>query len=47
MPPRRTTLPPFDTLKGVLFDIDGTMTDSDTLHRAACGTVSPPSLRAF
>ncbi len=25
-------LPPLDSIKGVLFDIDGTLTDSDPLH---------------
>lgn len=28
-------LPPLDSIKGVLFDIDGTLTDSDPLHYLA------------
>ena len=34
-PARPTTLPPLDTIRGVLFDIDGTLCDSDPLHYQA------------
>lgn len=35
-PARPTTLQPLDTIRGVLFDIDGTLCDSDPLHYQAC-----------
>ena len=34
-PARPTTLQPLDTIRGVLFDIDGTLCDSDPLHYQA------------
>jgi len=34
-PARPTALPPLGSIKGVLFDIDGTLCDSDPLHYRA------------
>ncbi len=31
-PARPSTLPPLDAIHGVLFDIDGTLCDTDPLH---------------
>ena len=42
---QRAPLPSLSTVKGVLFDIDGTLTDSDPLHFIACAV--QPSRSAF